>query len=84
MRIIIYIIFLSFFWCTFIVQAFQIPENKKVSFDIIRKNKVIGAHEILFSEDNDKLIIETIIDIEVKSFICYSLQVFSSKQRSLE
>ena len=50
----------------FSIQAFPIPENKKAVYDIWRKNKVIGKHEILFSENNGNLNIETIIDVEVK------------------
>jgi len=50
----------------FSIQAFPIPENKKAVYDIWRKNKVIGKHEILFSEKNGNLNIETIIDVEVK------------------
>ena len=50
------------------VQSFPIPKNGEAKFDIVRKNKVIGTHEILFSEDNGNLIIETNIDIEVKIF----------------
>ena len=50
----------------FSIQAFPIPENKKAVYDIWRKNKVIGKHEILFFEKNGNLNIETIIDVEVK------------------
>ena len=48
------------------IQAFPIPENKKAVYDIWRKNKVIGKHEILFFEKNGNLNIETNIDVEVK------------------
>ena len=44
----------------------KFPENKKVSYDILRKNKVIGTHEILFSKKNGSLSVETNINIEVK------------------
>ena len=50
----------------FSIQAFPIPENKKAVYDIWRKNKVIGKHEILFFEKNGNLNIETNIDVEVK------------------
>ena len=33
---------------SFNVYSFPIPESGKVKFDIIRKNKVIGSHEIKF------------------------------------
>ena len=50
----------------FSIQAFPIPENKKAVYDIWRKNKVIGKHEILFIEKNGNLNIETNIDVKVK------------------
>ena len=47
-------------------QSFPIPKNGEAKFDIVRKNKVIGTHEISFFESNENLIIETNIDILVK------------------
>ena len=61
---------------TFSAQAFPIPENKKVTYDIWRKNKIIGTHEILFSENNGNLSIETNIDIEVKLFFVTAYTFF--------
>jgi hypothetical protein len=48
------------------LNAIPIPKDGKASFDVIRKNKVIGSHEITFAENNDVLLVETNIDIEVK------------------
>jgi hypothetical protein len=48
------------------IYSFPIPKNGEVKFDVIRKNKVIGSHEIRFTENDDVLIVETNIDIEVK------------------
>ena len=50
----------------FDIHSFPIPKNGEVKFDVIRKNKVIGSHEITFAENNDVLLVETNIDIEVK------------------
>ena len=47
-------------------QSFPIPKNGEAKFDIVRKNKVIGTHEILFYENNGDLSVETNIDIIVK------------------
>ena len=60
------VLFLLIFLINLSVQAFPIPENKKATYDIWRKNKVIGTYEILFFEKDDILNIETNIDIEVK------------------
>ena len=47
------------------VYAFPITE-KKVIFDIIRKKKVIGQHEIEFLKEDDILKVITNINIDVK------------------
>ena len=63
LRIIILLIITLF---CFDIYSFPIPKNGEVKFDVIRKNKVIGSHEITFAENNDVLLVETNIDIEVK------------------
>ena len=62
---IVYILFL--FLTSFQLFAFPIPDTKKAIFDIIRKNKVIGIHEIKFFNDVDSLKVETNINIKVKA-----------------
>ena len=66
MRILLKILFLLIFLINFSVHAFPIPKSKKATYDVLRKNKIIGTHEILFSENNGNLIIKTNIDVEVK------------------
>jgi len=63
LRIIILLIITLF---CFDIYSFPIPKNGEVRFDVIRKNKIIGSHEITFTENNDVLLVETNIDIEVK------------------
>tara|TARA_B100001540_G_C15759176_1_gene620841 strand:+ start:187 stop:864 length:678 start_codon:yes stop_codon:yes gene_type:complete len=46
--------------------AFPVPKDKKVTFDVIRKNKVIGNVISTFEKENDNLMITTVVDIEVK------------------
>ncbi len=60
------VVFIIATFLCFNVQSFPIPKDGEAKFDIIRKNKVIGTHEILFSKKNKDLIIETNIDIKVK------------------
>ena len=76
MRILLNILLLSIFLINISAQAFPIPENKKAVFDVIRKNKIIGEHKILFSENNGNLIIETNIDIEVKILFIKAYEFF--------
>ena len=47
-------------------ESFPIPKNNIATFDIIRKNKVIGFHEIKFNKKGENLTVETMINIEVK------------------
>ena len=51
---------------TSIGTCFPIPKDKIASFDVVRKNKVIGNVTSTFKEIDDKLIINTIVDINVK------------------
>ena len=67
---------------TFSAQAFPIPENKKATYDIFRKNKVIGIYEILFSENDGNLNVETNIDIEVKIFFVIAYK-FSHQSKEI-
>ena len=60
------IILLTITLFCFDIYSFPIPKNGEVKFDVIRKNKVIGSHEITFAENNDVLLVETNIEIEVK------------------
>ena len=81
MTIIKSILFLTIFLFNFEIQAFPLPEDKKASFDIIRKNKIIGSYEILFSKENEDLIIETNVDILYKKLfiVFYSFSHYSKE-----
>ena len=46
--------------------SFPIPKENTATFDIIRKNKIIGSAETIFIRQNNELIVNTIINIEVK------------------
>ena len=48
MRVRLFIIFLFSLFICFTINAVSIPQNNEVNYDIIRKNKVIGSHEIKF------------------------------------
>jgi len=64
-----YLIFLTLF--IFITQEassndFVLPKNQEIKFEIIRKNKNIGYHNILFQKDNDILNVNIDVNIAVK------------------
>ena len=46
--------------------SFPIPKKNTATFDIIRKNKIIGSAETIFTKKNNILIVNTIIDIKLK------------------
>ena len=60
-----YIIILILSFLTFSSSGFPIPKDNKVSFDIIRKNKVIGSVETTFTKTNEILTVKTILNIKV-------------------
>ena len=72
------IILLTITLFCFDIYSFPIPKNGEVKFDVIRKNKVIGSHEITFTENNDVLLVETNIDIEVKVLFISAYDICSS------
>ena len=78
LRIIILLIITLF---CFESYSFPIPKNGEVKFDVIRKNKVIGSHEITFADNNDVLLVETKIDIEVKVLF---ISAYTFKHQSTE
>ena len=82
MHILLKILFLLFFLINFSVHSFPIPKNKEATYDIWRKNKIIGTHEILFSENNGNLSVETNIDIKVKIFFV-SAYTFSHQAKEV-
>ncbi len=47
-------------------QPFPIPEDREVNYDVIRKNKTIGSLTSKFIIENDKIILHSVLDIDVK------------------
>lgn len=60
------LLILSIILSSLVLNAFPIPKNKKATFDIIRKNKIIGGVETTFENVNEELIITNNINILVK------------------
>ena len=65
MNILIRIIFSIILFISISINAFPIPKDKKVTYDVIRKNKVIGTHQIEFIENEDTLLVKTDINVKV-------------------
>ena len=60
------IIILSLISFSTFSQPFPIPEDKEVSYDVIRKKKTIGSLVSKFIEIDDKIILHSVLDINVK------------------
>ncbi len=61
-----FVIFLSLFSLSVFSKPFPVPNDKEVSFDVIRKNKIIGSLNTKFLEKDDKLILHSVLKIDVK------------------
>ncbi len=47
-------------------QPFPIPKDNEVSYDVIRKKKIIGSLKSNFIKEEDKIILHSVLDIDVK------------------
>ena len=63
-------------------QPFPIPGDKEVSYDVIRKNKNIGSLISKFIEDDDKLIIHSVLDINVKILLFPAYKFFQETRET--
>ena len=75
------LIFIIIFITSTSLNSFPIPKDKKATFDLIRKNKIIGTIETLFEEKDGLLIVSTNVEIEVKALF---LKVYEFNQSSKE
>ena len=62
----IYAIILIFFNTLVFADNYKIPNNNKIIFEIVRKNKSIGTHSVEFEKINDLLNVYINVDIKVK------------------
>ena len=62
----IFIICLSLFSFSVFCLPFPIPEDNEVSYDVIRKKKNIGSLISKFEENEDSIIIHSVLKINVK------------------
>ena len=62
------LIIIAIFFLSFSSNSIPIPKGNKATFDIIRKNKVNGTIETIFTKKDELLIINTNVDVDVKIF----------------
>ena len=77
-----FIIILSFFSFYAYSQPFPIPDDNEVSFDVIRKKKVIGNLTTKFIKDDDKLILHSVLDIDVKILLFPAYKFFQETKET--
>ena len=65
-----------------ITSAFPIPDDKKVSFDVVRKNKIIGNLTTKFIEDKENLVLHSVLDINVKILFIPAYKFFQETKET--
>ena len=78
MKILFFFIIFGF---SFITDAYPIPKDGKATFDVIRKNKIIGSTNTFFEKEDENLIVTTIVDIKVKLLFISAYEFY---QESIE
>ena len=62
--------------------AFPIPDDNEVSFDVIRKNKVIGSLTTKFIKKEENLILHSVLDINVKVLFIPAYKFFQETKET--
>mgnify|MGYP004174601101 CR=1 FL=1 len=75
-------ILLIIFSFSSLAEAFTIPKDKEVSFDVIRKKKIIGSLSTKFIKNDDKLILHSILDINVKILLFPAYKFFQETKET--
>ena len=65
-----------------ITSAFPIPDDKEVSFDVVRKNKIIGNLTTKFIEDKENLILHSVLNINVKILFIPAYKFFQETRET--
>ena len=63
-------------------NAFPVPDDKEVSFDVIRKNKIIGNLTTKFIEDKENLVLHSVLDIKVKILFIPAYKFFQETRET--
>ncbi len=82
MRYLVLVIIVILFNFPLLAHVFPIPDDKKVSFDVIRKNKVIGHLTTKFILDEEDLILHSVLDIEVKVLFIPAYKFFQETKET--
>ena len=65
-----------------ITSAFPVPDDKEVSFDVVRKNKIIGNLTTKFIEDKENLVLHSVLEINVKILFIPAYKFFQETKET--
>ena len=82
MKIFSLFLILIFFNISSNAEVFPIPDDNEVSFDVLRKNKIIGNLTIKFINNKENLILHSILDIEVKILFIPAYKFFQETKET--
>ena len=82
MRFFTLFIIVTLFNLPLVAQVFPIPDDNEVSFDIIRKKKIIGKLTTKFINDEEKLILHSVLDINVKILFIPAYKFFQETKET--
>ena len=71
-----------FFTFSLVSNAFPIPDDNEVSFDVIRKNKVIGNLTSKFIKDDEDIVLHSVLDINVKILFIPAYKFFQETKET--
>ena len=76
------IFLLIFFNSPSMAETFPVPDDNEVSFDVIRKNKIIGDLTTKFITNDETLILHSILDINVKILFIPAYKFFQETKET--
>jgi len=82
MRFFTLFIIVTLFNLPLVAQVFPIPEDNEVSFDVIRKKKIIGNLTTKFINDEENLILHSVLDINVKLLFIPAYKFFQETKET--
>ena len=78
----LFIIILSIYSLNVFSEPFPIPEDNEVSFDVIRKKKIIGNLTTKFISKEDEIVLHSVLDINVKILLIPAYKFFQETKET--
>ena len=75
-------IILTLFNLPLVAQVFPIPDDNEVSFDVVRKNKIIGNLNTKFIKNENDLVLHSILKINVKVLFIPAYKFFQETKET--